>query len=100
MMTIMTTKTRREREAANKGGAWPVAEAKARLSALIDRALTDGPQTITRKGHEAVVVVSAVEWKRKTKRQGNLSEFFATSPLRNAEIKISRRKDKPRDINF
>jgi prevent-host-death family protein len=29
---------------------WSVAEAKARFSEMIERALTDGPQTITRKG--------------------------------------------------
>jgi prevent-host-death family protein len=58
-------------------GVWGLAEAKARFSEVIDRALLDGPQTITRKGREAVVVVSPAEWKRKTKRKGNLAEFFA-----------------------
>ena len=48
-------------------GTWAVAEAKARFSELIDRALADGPQTITRNGQNAVVVVSAEEWQRKTR---------------------------------
>ena len=29
---------------------WAAAEAKARFNEVIDRALADGPQTITRKG--------------------------------------------------
>jgi len=79
---------------------WAVAEAKARFSEVIDRALADGPQTITRKGQKAVVVVSVEEWQRKTKRKGNLAEFFAASPLRGSGLKIKRTKDGPRGIEL
>ena len=61
---------------------WTVAEAKAKLSEVIERAQSGGPQTITKNGRTAVVVVDAEEWERKTKRTGNLAEFFAASPLR------------------
>ena len=79
---------------------WTVADAKAQLSRVIDRALSDGPQTITRRGRKAVVVVSAEEWARKTRRRGNLAEFFAASPLRDSGLKIERTKDGPRDIEL
>ena len=79
-MTIMTRMTIIGRRG-HDSGTWAVAEAKARFSQMIDRALADGPQTITRKGQKAVVVVSAEEWQRKTKRKGNLAEFFAASPF-------------------
>ncbi len=72
---------------------WTVAEAKAKLSELMERAEKEGPQQITRHGEEAVVVVSAEEWERKTKRKGNLAEFFANSPLRGAAFELKRRKD-------
>lgn len=78
--------------------AWTVAAAKARLSEVIDRALSDGPQTITRYGRRAVVVVAAAEWERKTKRKGNLAEFFAASPLRDSGLTVERTKDGPREI--
>jgi len=81
-------------------GIWGVAAAKARFSEMIDRALLDGPQTITRKGQEVVVVVSAAEWKRKTKRKGNLVEFFAASPLRRSGVRIQRAKDGQREIEM
>jgi len=77
-----------------------VAEAKARFSEVIDRALANGPQTITRKGQKAAVIVSAEEWQRKTKRKGNLAEFFAASPLRGAGLKIKRTKDRPREVRL
>src|SRR5215475_11460864 len=77
---------------------WTVAQAKARLSELIEQARSEGPQTITKHGRTAAVVVSAEEWERKSKRTGNLAEFFAGSPLRGSEIDIRRRKDRPRKV--
>jgi len=35
-------------------------------------------------------VVAAEEWERKTRRKGNLAEFFATSPLRASGVRIKR----------
>jgi prevent-host-death family protein len=77
---------------------WTVAEAKAKLSEVIDRAQSEGPQTITRNGRTAVVLVSFEEWERKTKRTGNLAEFFAGSPLRESGLSIERSSEKPREI--
>jgi prevent-host-death family protein len=79
---------------------WPVAEAKARFSELLDRAESEGAQTITRRGRTAAVVVSAEEWERKTKRIGNLAEFFAASPLRGSGLKVRRPKDVPRKVEL
>jgi prevent-host-death family protein len=97
-MTIMTNSTNsRQRNPSPK--TWPVAVAKARFSELIDCALAEGPQMITRKGRNAVVVVSMEEWRRKTSRKGNLAEFFAASPLRGSRLMIERTNDRPREID-
>ena len=56
---------------------WAVAEAKAKFGEATKRALSGGPQTITSNGRTAGVIVAAEEWRRKTKRAGNLAEFFA-----------------------
>jgi prevent-host-death family protein len=79
---------------------WTVAEAKAKFSELIERAHARGPQTITRNGRTAAVVVSAEEWERKTKRRGNLAEFFDASPLRGSGLVIERSKDRARDVEL
>jgi prevent-host-death family protein len=81
-------------------GTWSVAEEKARFSELIQEAQSRGPQRITRNGRPAAVLVSAEEWERRTKRVGNLAEFFANSPLRRSGLKVKRLKDRPRDINL
>lgn len=69
---------------------WTVAEAKAKLSEVIDRVQSGQPQTITKNGRTAVIVVDAQEWQRKTRRTGNLAEFFAASPLRKSGLKVKR----------
>ncbi|MGH7125720.1 MAG: type II toxin-antitoxin system Phd/YefM family antitoxin [Stellaceae bacterium] len=79
---------------------WTIAEAKARFSEVVDEALARGPQTITRHGRKTAVVVSADEWERKTRRVGTLAEFFAASPLRGSDLKVRRRKDKPRKLDL
>ena len=88
------------RATANPPGTWPVAKAKAQLSAVIDRALKDGPQTITKNGRKTVVVVAADEWERKSKRQGNLAEFLAASLLRGARLPFRRSREKARAIEL
>ena len=90
-MTIMTNMTIQH---------WTVAEAKAKLSEVIDRALSEGPQTITRNGRTTVVVVGADEWQRKTQRVGNLAEFFAASPLRGSGLRLRRSKELARKIQL
>lgn len=79
---------------------WTVAEAKAKFSKLVDDAHSKGPQTITKHGRSAAVIVSPDEWEKKTKRTGNLAEFFAASPLRNSKMDVKRRKDKPRKVDL
>jgi prevent-host-death family protein len=67
---------------------------------VIDRARSSGPQTVTRNGRTAVVVVSAEEWEKKTSRHGTLADFFAESPLRESGLEVVRITDDPRDIEF
>jgi len=43
---------------------WPVQDAKARFSELLDAALSSGPQIVSRRGTHAAVLVSVEEWQR------------------------------------
>ncbi len=79
---------------------WTVAEAKAKLSEVIDQAVSNGPQTITRSGRKAVVVVSIEEWERKTSRKGTLADFFAESPLRDSGLTLEWDDSPPREIDL
>ena len=79
---------------------WTVAEAKAKFSELVEQARSQGPQTVTRRGRSAVVVVSAEEWERKTRRKGSLAEFFANSPLRSSGLQVVRPKGGARPVDL
>jgi prevent-host-death family protein len=43
---------------------WPVQDAKARFSELLEDCLREGPQIVTRRGTETAVLVPIAEWRR------------------------------------
>ncbi len=63
---------------------WPVQEARARLSRLIDDALAGRPQRISRRGQDVAVLISAAEYERLARPRETLLEFFQRSPLAEA----------------
>ena len=79
---------------------WQLQEAKNKLSAVIDKALTDGPQIVTRRGVETVVILSAEKYRELVKPQNNLVDFFRKSPLKGVDLDIDRSKDSGRDFDF
>ncbi len=44
--------------------AWQLQEAKSRFSEMVEVTLWDGPQMVTRRGQEAVVILAAQEYRR------------------------------------
>jgi prevent-host-death family protein len=85
---------------ADREASWKIKEARANFSELVARAMSEGPQLVTRNGKKAVVVVSAEEWERRKRRRGDLVDFFANSPLREEGVVIERLTDYPRDIEL
>ena len=43
---------------------WPVEDAKARFSEMLEFCLTEGPQLVTKRGSDAAVLVPIDEWRR------------------------------------
>ena len=59
--------------------AWPVQDAKARFSEMLDACLRDGPQMVTRRGTDAAVLVPMREWQRlKEVARPSLKELLLT----------------------
>ncbi len=44
--------------------AWPVQDAKARFSEMLETCLREGPQIVTKRGAEAAFLVPASDWRR------------------------------------
>ncbi len=77
---------------------WQLQEAKNQFSLVVENAMTEGPQTVTRHGEPAVVVVAASEFRKSKARKKSILDLF--EPLRGIELDISRDKSLPRDVRL
>ncbi|MBI4659398.1 MAG: type II toxin-antitoxin system Phd/YefM family antitoxin [Verrucomicrobia bacterium] len=77
---------------------WPLQNAKNQFSQVVELALTEGPQTVTRHGQPVAVIVSADEFKKITRPKENIVEFFA--PLRGSGVRLGRHRDLPRKLKL
>jgi antitoxin Phd len=77
--------------------AWKLQDAKARFSEVVDRALRDGPQLVTRHGENAVVIIAYRDFVGAEPAQG-FKDFLMSIPRVGLEIKASRRR--PRRIEL
>ncbi|MFV9505923.1 MAG: type II toxin-antitoxin system Phd/YefM family antitoxin [Oscillochloridaceae bacterium umkhey_bin13] len=60
---------------------WQLQEAKNKFSEVVEQALNHGPQIVTKRGVEAVIVMSYDEYQQLLFNQQKLSAFFQASPL-------------------
>ena len=79
---------------------WQLQEAKNKLSRVVQEAQTHGPQTITLRGKEAAVVISAREYRRLTEPKGSLVEFLRRAPWAEADLALERSRDSGRDVEL
>jgi prevent-host-death family protein len=79
---------------------WQLQEAKNRFSEVVRKALNEGPQTVTRHGEEAVVIISKGEYDRLVKSKTSLLDFFRQSPLVGIELDLSRDQSLPRNVDL
>jgi prevent-host-death family protein len=82
---------------------WKLEDAKNGFSEVVRRALAHQPQRVTRRGRDAVVVVSAEDYAKLTGTQ-NLVDFLRNSPLAEAfqagELDLTRQRDYGREIDL
>lgn len=79
---------------------WQLQEAKNRFSELVEKAITLGPQTVTKRGVKTVVVLSFDEYQKLTTPKTDLVDFFKSSPLHGVELDLERDKDLPREVEL
>lgn len=76
---------------------WPLQDAKNRLSELVDTALREGAQTITRHGKPVAVLVSSETYARLQPRE-KLAEILRDCPAKGWEF--VRDKSPAREFDF
>jgi prevent-host-death family protein len=79
--------------------AWQLQAAKQQFSELVERARREGPQVVTKHGKEAVVVVSADEYRRLRGSGPSLVEFIRTAPDFD-QLELDRAPDRGRDVEL
>lgn len=79
---------------------WQLQEAKNKFSSLVESAQKDGPQVVTKHGKEAVVVLSAEDFRKLTRPRINLHQFLRKSPLAGINLDISRDRKPPRVVSL
>jgi antitoxin Phd len=79
---------------------WKLEDAKARFSELVRRANSEGPQTVTVRGREAVVVLSAEQYGKlqKPKDRKPLVEFLESLDF--SGLDLTRDRDTGRDVEL
>lgn len=78
---------------------WQVQEAKARLSEVIERAQSDGPQFITRHGTERAVVLSIKDYRALTAPKLDFVSYLLSGP-KVEDFEIERDKDTGREVDL
>ena len=76
---------------------WQLQDAKNRFSEVVEKALKKGPQIITRRGVETVVVLSLAEYRKVILDKKKLSDFFRESPLANVDLELATDKNGSRE---
>lgn len=79
---------------------WQMQTAKNKFSEVIEQALHSGPQIVTIKGMETVVVLSMEEYRKLTHSKNSLLEFFRNSPLYDVNLDLERDSETGRDVEF
>jgi antitoxin Phd len=78
---------------------WQLQTAKQRFSELVERALHEGPQIVTRRGREVAVVVGIDEYRRLRDGEPDFKRFLLEGP-RFDDLEIERSQDTGREIDF
>ena len=78
---------------------WQIQHAKARLSEVIQRACSEGPQMITRHGADRAVVLSIEEYRALIAHKPDFKEYLLGGPKVD-DFSIERDRDTGRDIEL
>ena len=79
---------------------WQLQEAKNRFSEVVNKALRDGPQVVTRHGKKAVVIMSVEQYRRLMRPKTSIVDFFQKSPLKHVDLDLTRKKDSAREVEL
>lgn len=78
--------------------AWQLQDAKNRFSKVVEEALHEGPQTVTRRGEPVVIVVSIDTWMKLTGARPSLKDYLRSGPL--DELDLTRESQERKEVSL
>lgn len=94
-----TTKSK-DRQVGRQSGRWKLEDAKARFSEVVRNARSEGPQRVSVRGRDAVVIVSAEEFDRLAPREPQLPLVQFMEGLHLGGLDLTRDPDRGRDVEL
>lgn len=79
---------------------WQIQEAKAKLSEVIQKAVSDGPQEISVRGKTTAVILSTKQYTELTSPKSSFIQFLQNSPLAELELELERNPSPCREIKL
>jgi prevent-host-death family protein len=79
---------------------WKLQDAKSRFSKVVQDALKKGPQYVTKRGVEAVVVLSIKDYEALTSTKPSFKEMIMNCPKIDQKFEFTRQRDLPRSIKL
>ncbi|ETX04572.1 MAG: hypothetical protein ETSY2_28055 [Candidatus Entotheonella gemina] len=79
---------------------WALQDAKNRFREVVEQAIHHDPQFVTRRGKEAMVVLSVQDFQQLSAGQDSLVTFFRQSPFVGEDIDLTRDTDRGREIGL
>ncbi len=93
-------KSARTNELLRTKGRWKLEDAKARFSEVVRHAREDGPQHVTVRGHDAVVVMSVEEFERLAPKAPRAPFLQFMESLALDQLDVAREPDRGRDVEL
>jgi antitoxin Phd len=68
---------------------WPVQDAKAKFSEMLDTCVAEGPQLVSKRGAVTAVLVPIAEWERRAPaKKPTLKEFLMSDDFYRGDLNI------------
>lgn len=82
----------------NRARTWSVFDAKAKFSEVVDLAVEQGPQIVTKRGEPTAVILSISDYQRLRGPKESFKEFLSNGPL--GDIQLDRLEGPGREIDL
>lgn len=79
---------------------WQLQEAKNHFSEVVERAIKEGAQTVTKHGKPAVMIISVEDYQRSVTPQKSLIHLLRECPEDLTELIGTRSKEPARTVHF